>query len=46
MDEREGYKVKVRTDWTPDLDPQLVDMDSKLAGTNKSYKGSSLWRYC
>ena len=41
LDEREGYKVKVRTDWTPDLDPQLVDMTSKLAGTNESYKATA-----
>ena len=40
LDEKEGYKVKVRTDWTADLDPSLVDMSGKLAGTNKSYKST------
>ena len=40
LDEKEGYKVKVRTDWTADLDPSLVDMSGRLAGTNKSYKST------
>ena len=42
LDESEGYKIKVRTDWTNDIDPSLVDLNDKLASnTDKSYTSSA-----